>query len=344
MRIFYAGEGYEDVQSRNKANVLISFYYMDYKKRHTDLKKKWEWSKLFIDSGAFTAWSQGCKINIDQYINYIKMNFADHYAVLDVIGSAEGTYKNQKYMESKGVTPIPCFHYGEDWKWLDLYCKNYDYVCLGGMVPISTPELIKWLDVVFAKYPKQKFHGFGLTSPKLLRDYPWHTVDSSTWIMHMKYNEISSPFVGQLYLGKNKEDSKKIVNNLKNLKWVELIKGYGWNPEDLFDNYRLRTEFNLKEFQRYEKWVNENKPWKVDFQNSLEVDYPKLNIPKFDKPKEGVQMNLLNMSLGRVKPVINYYVKCVECGNRINTQRIVNNCPKCGSASVTSPQEVMEAK
>ena len=73
---------------------------------------------LFLDSGAFSAMTQGVKIDIYEYIDFIKEHedVLEVYANLDVIGSAEGTWKNQMIMEEAGLKPLPVFHYGEDEK------------------------------------------------------------------------------------------------------------------------------------------------------------------------------------------------------------------------------------
>lgn len=138
---------------------------------------------LFLDSGAFSAFTKGVTIDIQEYISFIKENqdVIETYANLDVIGDPVGTLDNQKIMEEAGLNPLPCFHYGEDLAYLKHYLSKYDYLALGGMVPISTNDLIPWLDTLFGDYicdkqglPKIKIHGFGLTSLKLMLRYPWY--------------------------------------------------------------------------------------------------------------------------------------------------------------------------
>lgn len=157
---------------------------------------------LFLDSGAFSAWSKGVKIDIDEYINFIKAHekYLEVYAVLDEIGDPVKTLENQNYMEKKGLKPLPCFHYGEDTKYLKDYIKKYDYIALGGMVPISTTQLIQWLDLLFTEHicdekgvPKVKVHGFGLTSIPLLIRYPWYSVDSTSWVLTGRFGGVFVP-------------------------------------------------------------------------------------------------------------------------------------------------------
>ena len=147
-------------------------------------------TKVFLDSGAFSAFTQDMKMDLPEYCKFIQKN-AELIAVddrsilasvLDAIGKGpEETLKNQQAMESLGVRPLPCFHYGEDEKYLEYYITNYDYVTLGGMVPISTPQLYPWLDRIWDKHltdgagrPRCKIHGFGLTSYDLMERYPWY--------------------------------------------------------------------------------------------------------------------------------------------------------------------------
>lgn len=147
---------------------------------------------LFLDSGAFSAKTQGVVIDIDDYIAFVKEHLAylSVYANLDVIGDADATLQNQKKMEAEGLKPLPCFHYGEPVKYLQYYLDRYEYVALGGMVSPANASLVPWLDHMFSSYicgsdgiPKVKMHGFGLTSLRLMKRYPWYSVDSTSWVV-----------------------------------------------------------------------------------------------------------------------------------------------------------------
>jgi hypothetical protein len=158
---------------------------------------------LFLDSGAFSAWSKGLEIKIEEYIQFIKdnINYLDHYSVLDAIGDPVITLRNQGIMEAAGLSPIPCFHYGEPIKYLQSYLEKYSYISLGGMVPISTADLKVWLDMLFGKFicdkntglPTCKIHGFGMTSLNLMLRYPWYSVDSTSWVMTGRFGSVMVP-------------------------------------------------------------------------------------------------------------------------------------------------------
>ena len=179
---------------------LHSYYHLITTKGKLTMPQKVD---LFLDSGAFSAFTQKVEINIFDYIDFIKQHedCFTVYANLDVIGSPEGTWRNQKIMERAGLSPLPCFHYGEDPTWLEKYLSHgYEYLALGGMVPISTPDLTVWLDRIFSKYlcqsdglPKLKIHGFGLTSLSLMLRYPWYSVDSTSWVMTGRMGSVYIP-------------------------------------------------------------------------------------------------------------------------------------------------------
>ncbi|KKM77709.1 hypothetical protein LCGC14_1367270 [marine sediment metagenome] len=168
------------------------------------MKKK---ISLFLDSGAFSAWSKKTEVDIDDYIDFIKKNkqFIDVYANLDVIGDAEGTYKNQKYMERQGLDPMPVFHSTmEPLFWFEKYLdEGYDYIGLGGMAGggITKKQITPILDVIFSRYvcsgldgmPVVKIHGFGMTSLSLMLRYPWYSVDSTSWVLTGRFGAVFCP-------------------------------------------------------------------------------------------------------------------------------------------------------
>lgn len=210
LKVYFAGNVW------SKSNKLFSYFHCLEGERARGIflmfkEKKSEKMNLFLDSGAFSAWTQGVEIDIRDYIDFIKehLDVLEVYANLDVIGlggkqpnrlTAEKTLENQKIMEEAGLSPLPCFHVGEPLEYLEYYIKNYDYIALGGMVGKQKSTLIPWLDMVFGKFicdkngmPKVKVHGFGLTSLPLMLRYPWYSVDSTSWVMTSRMGSIYVP-------------------------------------------------------------------------------------------------------------------------------------------------------
>jgi hypothetical protein len=102
-------------------------------------------------------------------------------------------------MERAGLSPLPCFHYGEPYKYLDYYVKHYEYMALG-VAGNAGAKLIPWLNECFAKhicdengFPKLKVHGFAVTSLDIMMRYPWWSVDSTSWVLTGRMGSIFIP-------------------------------------------------------------------------------------------------------------------------------------------------------
>ena len=181
---------------RMQVKYILESYHYVYRQTFVD-KMRRDGVRIFLDSGAFSAFTMGVDVDMQAYCKYIQENSdiievidgSVCASVLDGIGDPLKTYQNQLAMEALGVRPLPCFHYGEDERYLEWYIARYPYITLGGMVPISTPQLYHWLDRIWDKHltdgsgrPKVKVHGFGLTTMSLVERYPWYSVDSSSWV------------------------------------------------------------------------------------------------------------------------------------------------------------------
>ena len=166
----------------------------------------------FFDSGSFSLWTQAhsyAKKNkcsqwdfyetetfwkyIDNYAVFVQENIdgIDFYSNVDAIPNPKLTWRNQKYLEdSHNLEPIPVVHFPTDLKWLQKYIDlGYEYISLGGMVgSIRHEDCRHWIDNAFDlvcstpnRMPKVKIHGFGVTSFDMLLNYPWYSVDSTSW-------------------------------------------------------------------------------------------------------------------------------------------------------------------
>lgn len=168
--------------------------------------------QIILDSGAFSAWSRGAAINIDDYITFCKqhLNGITYFVNLDVIPGTPGQkriplveiersaglgWENFEKMVAAGIPSdrvIHVFHQNEDFRWLQrmLDDPRMDYIGLSPANDRTTPEKMMWLDDCM-KYvcdstthkPMIKFHGFAVTSTALMRRYPWYSVDSSSWVV-----------------------------------------------------------------------------------------------------------------------------------------------------------------
>lgn len=280
-----AGQAYSRLTPAEKyhrdgvQHVLESFHYI-HRERYVETIRQ-EGIKIFLDSGAFSAWSKKAKIDIQAYCNYIHRNRDIIIneegqllaSVLDAIGDAQGTYENQIAMESLGVRPLPCFHYGEDERYLEWYIARYPYITIGGMVAQSTPQLEYWLDRIFKRYicdgsgrPKLKVHGFGLTTLGLMERYPWYSVDSSSWVQIAANGSILIPGWGYVPVSLTHPTAKMpgvhitTVNEPQRLAIQSRIKELGYDPERLEKEYISRWSFNCWAFTELNRRLQTDKP------------------------------------------------------------------------------------
>ncbi len=171
---------------------------------------------LMLDSGAFSAWNRGTPIDLNKYIGYLKANkhLLHSYISLDIIpgesGSAgrrnrqlkdyevaaRGSYENHQKMRAEGLSPIPVFHQGESYSWLERMLKDGEaYISLSPFKDVNLKTRQRWLDRTFAilKGSKVKTHGLSATHYIIMRDYPWTSVDSTTWSITPGYGGILVP-------------------------------------------------------------------------------------------------------------------------------------------------------
>ncbi len=246
-------------------HILESYHYI-HKQSAVDMIRR-DGVKVFLDSGAFSAMTKGVEIDLRGYCHYIQKNadIIEHYSVLDGIGDPLKTWQNQQLMESLGVRPLPCFHYGEDERYLEWYISNYEYITLGGMVPISTPQLYNWLDRIWGKYltdgagkPRVKVHGFGVTTFGIMERYPWFSVDSSRWVMAAAMGTVILPKVGIISVSEHSPTKKRDGAHLDNLPTIhqdviaKMIEAYGFEVERVRTEYLSRWAFNCGTFQDIE--------------------------------------------------------------------------------------------
>ena len=270
-RVYAKLDDREKEMRRDVKWFLESYHYIHRERAVQRIRR--EGVKVFLDSGAFSAFSMGVNVDLGKYCDYIHKNLdiIEHIdgqplaSVLDAIGDADGTWRNQMAMEARGVRPLPCYHYGEPIEVLQYYIANYSYITIGGMVPISTPQLKLWLDRLWADYltddqgrPIVKVHGFGLTSLPLMMRYPWYSVDSSTWVQWAANGMVLVPGqVGQVDVS-NKSSRKKIrgqhmdsVSPLETAAIEASIRATGVDPDRLRDLYYSRWAFNAFAFPYY---------------------------------------------------------------------------------------------
>jgi hypothetical protein len=225
-----AGGYFSVIKKHKDVNILQSYI------APKDIYKFWKEfnnKKIFLDSGAFSAFTLNKKIDINDYIKFIKENFnkIKVYSTLDVIGDYKKTEENTLYMEANGLKPLPTFHYKSPISELIKLIEKYNYIALGGLVPIMRRKTVlkNWLDRCFAiTKDKIKVHGFGVNTFWTWKRYPFYSVDATSWLSSSRYG-------GTI----KKMDSKKLIFYNKKV------------------HYLKRTEDYLKELLIKEKYTTE---------------------------------------------------------------------------------------
>jgi len=268
MTVYFAGGAHYDFLEGKP--ILESFWY-----KRNALKAMQKTDQFFLDSGAFSAWSTGAVINVDDYAAFIHDNVASIHVASnldDTTKTEKLSYENQKALESLGCKVAPVFHTREDPKWLKRYIdEGYDYIFIGGMVPESTAWLTVWLDDLWEKYLTDdagratvKIHGFGLTVGRLIERYPWYSVDSTTWLNGARFGTALLNFPGRRLVhcpvSKRNPAAKQLTSNhIDNLNNLELdilhkqLEEFGITLEELQTDTNKLLHFNTLSFLQWER-------------------------------------------------------------------------------------------
>ena len=176
----------------NKINILIAYPYFS----KAVIKKLREMERceyrLIVDSGAFTAWNTGKKIELDDYCKFLDSisEFAPYRAVqLDVFGDPEKSWVNYKIMKERGYETMPVFTRGESLETLELMYNETDYIMLGGVVVREkNKNYVKWF---LNRNNGRKCHWLGFVNMPFIKHYKPESVDSSAWKSAVRFGKLS---------------------------------------------------------------------------------------------------------------------------------------------------------
>ncbi len=183
----HAGHGSFGAQHDNsKVSTLISNEFLDVVMRQKANINYIDWS---LDSGAFTAYTQGKELCVKRYtegalrLYQTDPSLTDVFG-LDVIGDPAASAVNVKYSWAKGLPVIPTFHYGSSRSILESMAREYPKIALGGCARMNAKKKLAWARSCFGylwkKGLKTKIHGLGF-GERYLDALPFHSVDSTTW-------------------------------------------------------------------------------------------------------------------------------------------------------------------
>lgn len=209
MKIYFAGAPHSTESQLRSYGVKNKLYSYVNELPHI---VKWGNKGLMLDSGAFSVFTKGAKVNIRELTDFIK-HFKPEYAIqLDVIGDEEKTWNNYLYMRKEVDNILPVIHFKSSDKHIERVISESNYILLGGLVPLTKWRknvLISWLDYLYSKYGLQhkKIHLLGITTKDILMRYPAYSVDSTSWLGPSRY-----PVVGKnnMFINQKKKDYRKL--------------------------------------------------------------------------------------------------------------------------------------
>lgn len=283
--LFFAGLGTKNTNNLKKelsCNQLLSqlnerkaiLDWVEYFKSHPDCK-----SKLFIDSGAFSAHTKGKVVDVDDYIKFIN-EIDDYVYVFAQVDKIPGEFRKEKTPEQLASAPkeswdnylymvervksrdklLPVFHQGEDFKWLHNILeyrhpdgKPIDYIGISPANDMHVNEKRKWIERVFrtiknSSNPNVKTHAFGMTSLNLLEIYPFTSADSTSWILTGAMGSIMTKYGSKLTSDRQIKSPDHILNLKPEYKkeFENYLDKYDLTLEDVINKGDKREEFNLR--------------------------------------------------------------------------------------------------
>lgn len=167
-------------------DLLLSYAFhakLDHRSLHSRLPKG---SLVWIDSGAFTAYTTGKVITVEEYAAHLEANRGgyDYAFTLDVIGDHRQSMIQTEQLMGRGLRVVPIFTYGTPIKEFRAMCKDFGYIGAGGIVPLTKnrgvlTKYLRHLTRVAAEYGTA-VHALGMAGRSTVIATKVWSADSST--------------------------------------------------------------------------------------------------------------------------------------------------------------------
>ena len=265
--------------------------WVEYKKEHPDNK-----GRLFVDSGAYSAYTKGKVIDVDDYIKLINeiAPWVEIFAQVDKIPQVIGrepteeelaaapaqSWENYLYMIKK-VKPeyrdkiMPVFHFQEDPKWLHNMLEythedgsHIPYIGLAVSTVDGAEVRHQWLEMCFdiikkSSNPNVKTHAFGMPALAVLEDFPLTSSDSTTWVIAASYGFIIVDKKTICVSDRRIHDNGNIWHQSIAVQ-EELdkkVQEFGFTLKELAEDSNKRQLFNIMSMKKWEDtYIRKEKP------------------------------------------------------------------------------------
>lgn len=166
-------------------------------------------NRIMVDSGAFSfhmfvqkhrdlAKVKDLKNEtIRNYVKFCKEHKKDwdFYVTFDYMRHCPLIWQVTKYLEGKGLHPVPVFHGDMSYDWLQRYLDaGYKRIGISTLATRRSnyKQLRLYFDHIFklCEPYNVKLHGFAMTALSYAFAYPWDSIDSSSWSRTASYGMI----------------------------------------------------------------------------------------------------------------------------------------------------------
>ena len=164
--------------------LLFSYAYLN--ESNLEVLRDYFYRDWALDSGAFTAHTQGKAVDLEAYIDFCKLakesdtRLVEVFA-LDVIGDEKASLRNTERMWEEGIPAIPTYHVGEPESYLLHIAEHYPKIALGGVAARTIKRKLAWAEQCFARVWPKPVHGFAFGTEASILGLPFHSTDASNW-------------------------------------------------------------------------------------------------------------------------------------------------------------------
>jgi hypothetical protein len=166
--------------------------------------------RILLDCGAYSAFRLGATIDLHEYITFQQRHahLIEHAINLDIISgpdldaqqikaACEQSYRNLHIMKDAGLSPWPVIHQTDGRDWLERYLNDREpYIALAPFKH-GGKSAVAWVQQSFATIKQASYqprvHGLGVTNALLMVQFPWTSVDSSTWLRQAATGNVLVP-------------------------------------------------------------------------------------------------------------------------------------------------------
>ncbi len=228
MRIFFAGllnshvQDMESVILEHKPKYALESFF--YKTQCERIIKLIDTENFLLDSGAFSFMS-GAKTSkkemdsyVNEYIDFINKHDIKYFVEIDVeniFGMEQVEEWRSRIEVNTGKKVIPVWHITRGIEYWKDMVRDYKYVAIGGQVQkvfnLNKTDYENFKKMIrYARTKGVKVHGLGFTKTKEISEYPYFSVDSTSWKMGAILGRQIHKFTGREIAVRKIQNNKKV--------------------------------------------------------------------------------------------------------------------------------------